>query len=159
MKGLYSTNITSKFGIIAMRCSRVITKTRSHNISYSWTAWKTDVVHQIFKNSEIIFSWPCSILIKNEIHGISFSWKTIHKKLLYWRIHLLPVWKGLIKKKEGMLSAESRSNKDKDLDKKSTSNRSVYIYIYIYIYIYCNFPCANDSLKIGQTLQTRYLAF
>ena len=57
-------------------------------------------------------------------------WKTIHKKLLYWRIHLLPVWKGLIKKKEGMLSAESRSNKDKGLDKKSTSNRSVYIYIF-----------------------------
>ena len=56
-----------------------------------------------------------------------------------------------------MLSAESRSNKDKGLDKKSTSNRSVYIYIYIYIYY--NFPCANDSLKIGQTLQTRYLAF
>ena len=54
-----------------------------------------------------------------------------------------------------MLSAESRSNKDKGLDKKSTSNRSVYIYIYIYF----NFPCANDSLKIGQTLQTRYLAF
>ena len=53
-----------------------------------------------------------------------------------------------------MLSAESRSNKDKGLDKKSTSNRSVYIY-----FIYYNFPCANASLKIGQTLQTRYLAF